>query len=511
MADDPWAQFVQQPAADPWAKFAAPGAPAPAAAPASPSQGWGDYLLQHLAGAGQTVHNASRAVDDFLTFGGADLGQSYLPMPGQPNMAQPDRLALLRGQTQAAHAGLGTVPDAVLGAATYAMGPGELGLASKVGGAVAPAIGRWAGGVAGAGLEGAGASALGAAGHGDDVGSSALGGLLLGAAGGSLGGVVGRGGELPPAVSASDLKAQASQAYAPLSNILFNASEVHPEINGALANIAQIDRTGQQLKLAKSTNAEIGNLLARPQFTAEDIQKAQGRLGKIASSPNATDQDKWMAPIVNDALENVMQTGLPITGVPRNVQPSGYAASVRDAGDVLSGRAKDTAWLDDAQANAAVKGGPDVGSQARSRLLTDQGKAFNPPGTPQYDAMNTLAGTAQGPLGGNKGGLTLWDLKHHLLWPAIGLAGAQTAGAFGTAEGHQPWWASIPEDVAGIGAGFLLKNRLGAAGMAAQRRAADAARVALSTGQSQAPVLPNAPGRTALRNLIFGLGAGGAY
>jgi hypothetical protein len=93
------------------------------------------------------------------------------------------------------------------------------------------------------------------------------------------------------------------------------------------------------------------------------------------------------------------------------------------------------------------------------------------------------------------------------MWPGIGLAGAGALSLTGTEEGHQPAWAQIPEDIAGLGAGFLLKNRLNAAGMKAQQQALAAARTAFSTGNAQAPVLPDAPFRQAVRRLIFGQGA----
>ena len=507
MADDPFANY-QPPKAtdDPFANYKPP---------ASSSQGWGDYLLQHLASAGQTVHNAGRAVDDYLTFGGADLGQSYLPMPGQPNMSQPDRLALLRGQTQAAHAGLGTVPDALLGAATYAAGPGELNIASKVGGAVAPAIGRLAGGVLGSGLEGAGASALGAAGHGDDVGSSALAGGGLGALMGGFGGVVGRGGSLPPAVSASDLKAQAQQAYAPLSNILYDATkEVHPSLDVTNAQNALRDWSGYKWNDAAKTRGEINTLLDKPQLSANDIQQSQSYLKGIAKNPNSDPNDALYAGHYVGQLQDVLENGIPQTGVPPNVGP-GYAAQVKAAGDALHGRAQDVGRLNDWIAKSNVAGGPDVGGQASAYLRTKPGQTFASPGSPQFDALNTLAATNAGP--DLSAAPNAWDVRHALhplVAPLIG--GALAGGAGQIAQGHFDPATLAEEAASGALLGFGLHK--GAPWVTktfvqgpAQKRAIDAARVALSTGQSQAPLMAAPPSRTALRNLIFGLGAGGTY
>jgi hypothetical protein len=91
----------------------------------------------------------------------------------------------------------------------------------------------------------------------------------------------------------------------------------------------------------------------------------------------------------------------------------------------------------------------------------------------------------------------MWDLKHHLMWPAIGLGGAGGASLGGAEEGHQPVWAQLPDDAAGLAAGFLLENLLNAAGMKARQQALDAYRTTAPTAKFQAPVL---------RGLIFGQG-----
>ena len=58
----------------------------------------------------------------------------------------------------------------------------------------------------------------------------------------------------------------------------------------------------------------------------------------------------------------------------------------------------------------------------------------------------------------------------------------------------------LPEDLAGLAAGAAFKGGMGMARTQAMQRALAPARVALSTGQSQAPELSAAPGRNALRN-----------
>jgi hypothetical protein len=465
---------------------------------------WGDFMLAHLAkpfqGADQAAQDYSRTAVDAATFGLGDRLQSYLT--GNP-------LAAERANTAAASSRLGAMAPIVSGA-MYAAGPGELGAASKIGEAVAPAIGKWAGGVLGSGAEGALAGGAGAAGHDENVGQGALLGGAFGAAAGVPGGVVGRGGALTPPVSADDLHAAAQQIYKPLDNIIFNTkSEVAPELDAFKTAIGNTtDLTGKRLDQAKGTSAILEDLYGSPQLTGRNIQEAQRSLDKIASSPSSSVQDQEYAPKLKAALGNVMDNGLPFAGVPAGNQATGYAGLVQRAGDLIHGRAEDVDRLDTMIDKSNVAGGPDVGAQMGGYLTSKQGQQFTKPGTPQYDAANTLAATAQAPLTSGQG-LTMWDLKHHLMWPAIGLGGASAASLVGTEEGHQPAWAQIPEDIAGLGAGFALKRGLGAAGALAQQRALAAARTALSTGQAQAPVLPDAPFRDAVRSLIFGQGARG--
>ena len=505
-AATPTGRAAAQPLNQPSAPITAAPQPADASSNAQ-SSGYG--VLDYLHSASQGLDAATRAATDWPTFGLVDklFGKQ----------AQAD--------TAAAHKQMGAwdLPLSIAGSAVTG-GP-ELQAASKIGGAIAPTLsklpltgtGKWLGGVLGTGAVGAPISGLGEYGH--EAGwtpdpsaigkASAIGGALNAGAG-MLGGVVGRGGQLAPATSAADLKTQAQQAYAPLSNILYDASsEVHPRIDPIDAQNALRDWSGYKWGDASKTSKEVQTLLDKPQLSANDIQQSQSYLKSIARNPNSDPNDALYASHYVGKLQDVLENGTPQTGVPAGAGP-GYAAQVKAEGDVLHGQASDVDRLNDWIAKSQVAGGPDVGSQAGSYLRTQQGQRFAPPGSPGYDALNTLAGTAQGPLGGGQG-ITLWDLKHHLLWPAVGLAGAQTAGAFGTAEGHQPWWANIPEDLGGIAAGVLMKKGFNAAGVAAQRRAIEAAQTALSTGQQQSPIQALTPLRNAIRQAIYGPGAGGNY
>ena len=495
-------------------------APQPAAAssaPVSPSSASPPQNLTYLP---DFMNNWNRAFQDTFTFGGADRAHALLTGSD---------VAKQRAMTQAARDALGPIGSLSADVAGYATGAGELGAAEKIGGALAPWLakapltgsGKWLGGVIGSGVEGAAAGAAGAAGHGQDVTQGAEWGAGLGAAGGTLGGVVGRGGTLPPARPVADIQADMRAAYAPLDAIVFHGpGQIAPALDSVTRTM-----TGAEKDLAKSTMAKVDKLRDQGVVTGSDVQKYQKLFDNLSKSSN--DADREFAPQFSKALEGVMQNTVPYG---RNLTPgqgmslmpggqfgthglaAGDAAAARDAGDVLFGRLQDVNRLADWQANTAVPGGPDVGAQASAWLRSDKGKAFTPPGTTAYEALSNLAATSQDPLTSGKG-ITYWDLKHHALWPLIGVGSAQVAGALGTfGEGeHHPWWLMPLEDAAGLAAGTMMKGSFAGARARATQRAIDAARVALSTGQPQAPVLPAAQIRDALRNAIFGTRAAGGF
>jgi hypothetical protein len=507
----------------------APTAPAPAAAAAAPAAAssdpadlgttaiwnkpddasWSDFMLAHLAkpfqGAGQATDDYVRTATDAATFGLGDRLASYM---GGTDLADE------RAKTTAAAGRLGIMAP-VVDAASYAMGPGELGLAAKIGGKVAPAVGKWAGGVLGSAAEGAGASALGAAGHDEDVGSSALLGGALGAAGGSLGGVVGRGGVLPSAPSADDLTAAAKTAYKPLTNVLYDASkEVHPALDPIDAQNALRDWSGYKWGDASKTSKEINTLLDKPQLSANDLQQSQSYLKGIASDGRSDPNDAMYAAHYAGKLQDVLDNATPQTGVPQNwTNPTGapsFASAQKAAGDALYGKAQDVGRLNDWIDKAAVPQGPDVGSQASSYLRTGAGQKFAAPGSPQYDALSTLAATSGG--AANSAAPSAFDVRH-LAHP---LVGAAVGGALGVGSQHDFDPAHIAENVIlggtlGYGAHKGIPLIQSALQRAAQGRAIDAARVALGTGAQQSPVLGAAPFRDAVRSLIFGQGAAGRY
>ena len=475
---------------------------------------WGDYMLAHLAkpfqGANQAAQDYSRTAVDAATFGLGDRLQSALT--GNP-------LEQERAATAAASGRLGAMAP-IVDAATYAIGPGELGLAAKIGGKVAPAVGRWAGGVLGAAAEGAAAGAAGAAGHDEGIGHGALVGGALGAAGGLPGGVVGRGGAIAPPVAADDLRAAAKQAYDPLSNILYDATrEVHPSIDPLGAQNAMRDRSGYKWRDASKTRAEINTLLNRPQLSANDLQQSQSYLKRIAGDGRSDPNDALYAAHYAGKLQDVLDNATPQTGVPQNwANPTGapsFASAKKAEGDALHGKAQDVERLNDWIAKSAVAGGPDVGGQASAYLRTKPGQTFAAPGTPQYDALNNLAKTNAGP--DLTGAPSAWDVRHSLHPLVSGAAAGLLTGAGGqVAEGHFDPLHLAGEAAAGALLGYGVHKSVPWASKRffqapAQQRAIDAAGSTLSTGQFQAPVLPDAALRDAMRTLIFGRGAAGRF
>ena len=145
----------------------------------------------------------------------------------------------------------------------------------------------------------------------------------------------------------------------------------------------------------------------------------------------------------------------------------------------------------------------------------DDAAAAAAPGTPQYDALNTLAATNAGP--DLSAAPSPFDIRHAIHPLATAAASGLIGGVGGqVAEGHFDPAHLAEETLIGAGLGYGLHAGIPAFNKTyiqgpAQQRAIDAARSTLSTGRFQAPVLPDAPFRDAVRNLIFGQGASGRF
>jgi hypothetical protein len=490
--------------------------PATAHEPGAPDWLPGAVWLNHM----------TRVLDDSLTFGQADrLGD----LPGTGT-----NLAAERAKTAAASQAVGPVASAAANIAGYTAGAGELGGAAKIGEAAAPYLaklpltgsGKWLGGVLGSGAEGAIAGGAGALGHGDsasDAENAALWSGALGAGGGSLGGVVGRGNAPPPgrsvgnvlptAPTADALSAAAKQAYAPLSNVLYDATkEVHPSIDPIDAQNALRDWSGYKWNDAAKTKGEINTLLNKPQLSANDLQQSQSYLKGVAGDGRSDPNDAMYAAHYAGKLQDVLDNATPFTGVPQNwanpTNAPSFASARKAAGDALYGKAQDVGRLDDWIAKSAVPQGPDVGSQASQYLRTGAGQTFAAPGSPGYDALSTLAKTSAAP--DIAAAPSAWDLRHM----AHPLVGAGLGAALGVGSEHELDPAHIAEAALGgaaLGYGFHkgVPAVQGAFNAARQQRAIDAARVALGTGMQQSPLGMAAPFRDAVRKLIFGQAAAG--
>jgi hypothetical protein len=174
----------------------------------------------------------------------------------------------------------------------------------------------------------------------------------------------------------------------------------------------------------------------------------------------------------------------------------------------LFGQLRDTQRLQDMQTKAAA-GGPDVGSQMKSWLPSEEGMQYAPQGTPQYDAFKALGATAK-----PDSASMPWYAKHTVLAPLAFSIANEAANALG---GEQSHGARIAEDLAAfpiLMGGMKGYSAIGSAfNRAAQQRALAAAQIAASTRQYQAPFQRQlaSPMSDAVRKIIYGQGAAGRF
>jgi hypothetical protein len=461
-----------------------------------------DQLKTNLAkpfqGAGQAADDYARAITDAGSFGTADRLAAYM---GGTSLAEE------RQKTADAYKRLGPIMGTAASAIGY--GPvGELGLGARAAEAMG---GGWLAGVGGAAAEGAGAGAVGAAGHDESIGKGAIVGGLAGGAGGATGGVAGRGGALAPAVDAATLLANKSGAYQQLGGVLYDNTDVRQAATNAINEIAQREpRIARNGAGALKALDDIGNnqaLLPGAQ-SGEDINDFIRSLKKV----NTGDSVDEAGQIGQRHMQGVLANSTPIVAGGQVPGQAGAGASALEAANTAYGRLQDTQRLADWQAKAAVPGAPDVGAQAASFLASQKGQklAAQPGWANQADALSTLAETAR-PMQVTAMPST-FDIRHM----AAPLVEGAVAGSLGSAaEGHFDPQHFAEEALIGGLTGYGLHKTIpaiqGAAQQAAQNRAIAAARVALSTGAQQSPVLPAAPWRDALRSLIYGQAARGAY
>jgi hypothetical protein len=549
---------------------AAPPAPAPAAAagPAAASSdiaqpgddtlgnmGWNDpraanastkdFVMAHLASLGSGLSQIGGAAADYArtaanTYGAGDSTLASLKAlygDATGNTQGTDYLSSLakaKADTAAASSRLGTAGTI----AANVTGAGPLGdVAGAVKGMI-PAAGRFAGPLAGA-ITGGGATAAGEAGRNESLSPWDIG---IGTVTGGVGGAPSQGSTLAPAQSAADLLAQAKKAYKPLNDVIYDASkEVHPTLDPIDAQNALRDWSGYKWNDASKTSGEINTLLKKPQLTANDLQQSQSYLKGIASDGRSDPNDAMYAAHYAGKLQDVLDNATPQTGVPQNWKapamptspppaagqgtmtvngqpfkyangqwtPPSFAATQKAAGDALYGKSQDVGRLDDWIAKSQVAGGgagTDVGAQASSYLRSNAGQTFAAPGTPQYDALNKLAGTAA------KESSIPWWVKHFVIAPTAGTA--INEGIQAGTGGHE---TPVEHVVADLGMGAALATSMagygaysGARARAAQQAAIDATRSTFSTGSLQAPAAaPSSAFGDAIRRLLLSQGAAG--
>jgi hypothetical protein len=475
-----------------------------------------DFLLAHLSELGKGLGQLGQTAVDYgrtaaNVYGEGDstlasLKALYGDVTGNTKGTDYlSNLAAAKKDTAAASDRLGTAGTI----AANLTGGGPLGeVAGAVKGAL-PFAGRFAGPLAGA-ITGGGATTAGEAGRQEAFSPWDI---ALGTVTGGVGGAPAGKDGVAAAVSADDLLAQAKTAYKPLTNVLYDATrEVHPAIDPVDAQNALRDWSGYKWNDATKTKGEINTLLNKPQLSANDLQQSQSYLKGIASDGRSDPNDAMYAAYYADRLQGVLDNATPQTGVPSTwsnpTNAPSFASAKKAEGDALYGKAQDVQRLNDWIAKSKVAGGgagTDVGSQASSYLRSGAGQQFAAPGTPQYDALNTLAGTAA------KESSVPWWVKHFVIAPTAGAAINEGVQA-GTGEHESP----LEHVGADLGIGAILAGSMagygkfsGAQARAAQQRAIDAARSTLSTGNFQAPIAPDQPFRDAVRRLIFGQAAAG--
>ena len=499
MADDPLFGFtpVQQPAPgdDPLMGFK----PVPSQVAAlgadpllaqQPNGGWGASILSHL-------HGASRTLDDLATFGFADKGQGALDQAigSGPSTAQ------LRADTNAAYAANPAIVNAGLGAATYGMGPGELGIATRLGG-----------GVLGSGAEGLTAGALAGAGKSDPQTWGGLGKDAL--TGGAIGGVTGLGlgavgkyvlnpivnavankvgsatGPLSqPADITATAKAAKDAAYGALDQPKYDQTELMNHLDDIKSDLYANDPDGTLPKSAPRSMKAFNDLYTQTATapyktqTASSILTAIQKLDSVQGHSAGAEND--VAPFLQDRLSSIFDNLDPVT--------AHSPADVRQMLDSANDAQKTFANARDLQQwSQSLKG---FGSSPAGPAQKVAETFYPDPSSPQYQALSKIA------LAGG-GGMSPYGAMHAMA-PVVDLA---TAGAGGLVGG--PAGAVIGEHAGNLVNYGLLKPAAGAAlgamSKAATQRAINAAYPAL-TGQSvRFPAMNLSP---ALRAIIFGTAA----
>jgi hypothetical protein len=459
----------------------------------------GDYLAHlHQLGSGlgqigSALGNMGRVAANVYGIGDqtlASTGALGQDLTGQRSDLLAN-LAAERAKTEAAAAAL--PPEARVAASMAGAGPvGALGIGKGVAGAAAPYIpkmlgGNWLAGVLGGGTEGATLAGAGAFMRGDPVMPAVKAGGIGGAAFALPGGVTNRG-VLPATPTADNFDQAANSVYKDMRQVGFHPPYVNNSINQARPTLTASQDAGLTPGFLRTVRNQQSAIAQSKQTTADDINGyARNIKGAVSSAP-----DSVLAARIAANLRGTMENVPPVTG-----HSTGYAADLQDEANQYIGQRNDLQRLSGFQQKADVARGKDVATQTSDWLQTAQGQRFAPPGSPQYEAWNTLGGTTARP-----GLLPNWA-KHYVLAPIVGFGASEGVGAL-TGDTNSPP-SRIAEDI-GMALAFGGGSKAYAAGSGARRgaeqqRAIDAVRATIGTGQLYKPLGAPAPVRGLLQGL----------
>ena len=277
------------------------------AAPAPPASGWRSGQTNDSSGVAAPAPPAAPEVPWFSATGNDKIGEFVAKMGDAATMGlaakAQDALGFAQGPhgetvaQQVANAGkdIGPIASGVADVAGYGVGGGALGVGEGIGAlatsGIAKGIGeniasRVAGRAIGAGVEGAGSTIVGAAGHDENLTpGDLLKSTLLSAGTGALTPNLSAGSKAKVPSPTADLEAAVAPAFAPLKNKVYPTSDVEKAISnvsvpqGMQANMSS--KLSDQIDRVKSIVAQGG------QTTANDI--AGFRRSLLGAATNDTD------------------------------------------------------------------------------------------------------------------------------------------------------------------------------------------------------------------------------
>ena len=293
---------------------------APAASTDAPASGWRSGQSNDSSGAASAATPAAPEVPWFSATGNDKIGEFVAKMGDAATMGlaakAQDALGVAQGphgetvaqQVEGAGKDIGPVASGVADVAGYGVGGGALGVGEGIGAlatsGLAKGVGeniasRVAGRAIGAGVEGAGSTIVGAAGHDENLTpGDLLKSTLLSAGTGALTPNLSAGSKAKAPSPTADLNAAVAPAYAPLRKVQYPTDAVERVISNV--NVPQ----GLQAKMSPNLSDQIdkikGIVAQGGKTTANDI--ADFRASLLGAAKN--DTDMLIAGKYVSALEN---------------------------------------------------------------------------------------------------------------------------------------------------------------------------------------------------------------